>query len=221
MHMFEVTKNIDRHLNELFYKDINDEDFRTFFEKYNYVAGVDAPFILKYQQAMKAFPDAVVLLTVREPEGWVRSMKNTICKIIMMHSTFPGYLYLWLFPELKRMLFDYLLNQTLFRNTIDSVNNGKGVEYFEKHVAYIKATVPAERLLVFNVNEGWKPLCDALKLPIPMQPFPNVNDSKDFDFYVLTKRKFVSWGIVVVAVLTPTIIGYGLKIYYDIGFPKF
>jgi len=221
MHMLEVHNDIDRNLNELYNDDINDEDFRKYFEKYNYVAGVDVPFILKYQQALRVFPDAVVLLTVRDPEGWVRSMKNTICKIIMVHSTFPGFLYLWLFPALKRMLFGYLLSKTLFKNAIDSVNNGKGVEYFDRYVANIKATVPAERLLVFNVKEGWKPLCDALNLPVPTQPFPNVNDSKDFNFYLITKRKVVSWGIVAVAVLAPSIIGYGLKIYYNIGFPKF
>ena len=39
------------------------------------------------------------------------------------------------------------------------------------------ATVPAERLLVWEVKEGWAPLCNFLSLPIPNTPFPNVNDT--------------------------------------------
>jgi len=222
MHMFEAIENIDRVLNELLYNDINDENFRKFFEKYNYVAGVDVPFILKYQQAMRVFPDAVVLLTVREPEGWVRSMKNTVCKVhgdTILITNFPYYLFYWIYPSLKRLLHGYLDNNPTFRNAIESVKGNNGVEFYEKYIDDIKTSVPPERLLVFNVKEGWKPLCDALKLPVPTQPFPNVNDSKDFDFYVITKRKVISWGVVVVAVLTPIAAGYGLKIYYDLRFP--
>ena len=41
------------------------------------------------------------------------------------------------------------------------------IEVFEKHNALVKATVPAERLLVFDVREGWQPLCDFLGVPVP------------------------------------------------------
>jgi len=220
MHMVEVRKDIDTNLDELFNDDTNDEDFRKYFEKYNYVAGVDVPFILKYQQAIRVFPDAVVLLTVRDPDGWVQSMKNTICKSERVHLSFPYVIYHWIFPSLRRIT-SYFYNNATFTDMIGSVNRGQGLEFYNKYVEKIKATVPAERLLVFNVKEGWKPLCDALKLPIPAQPFPSVNDSKNFTFRNITKRKVVTWGIVVVAVLTPIAIGYGLKIYYDVGFPKF
>ena len=50
-------------------------------------------------------------------------------------------------------------------------------EFYEKWVAEVKATVPADRLLVFNVKQGWRPLCQFLVVPEPEHPFPHVNDS--------------------------------------------
>jgi len=42
----------------------------------------------------------------------------------------------------------------------------------------VKGFVPPERLLVFDVRDGWKPLCDFLEVPIPDRPFPHINDRK-------------------------------------------
>ena len=49
--------------------------------------------------------------------------------------------------------------------------------YFNKWVEEVKATVPKERLLVFEAKQGWKPLCEFLGLPVPDGPFPRVNDT--------------------------------------------
>jgi hypothetical protein len=50
----------------------------------------------------------------------------------------------------------------------------------ERWTEEVKANVPAERLLVWDVTQGWEPLCEFLELPVPDAPFPNVNDSKEF-----------------------------------------
>jgi hypothetical protein len=50
----------------------------------------------------------------------------------------------------------------------------------QRHNDEVKANVPAERLLVWDVSQGWEPLCDFMELPVPSEPFPNVNDSKVF-----------------------------------------
>ena len=70
------------------------------------------------------------------------------------------------------LLFAYLgLFDTIGAGTEESVH------FFNTWVQYVKEKVPADRLLVFEVKQGWKPLCDFLELPIPNEPFPNVNDS--------------------------------------------
>ena len=50
------------------------------------------------------------------------------------------------------------------------------IKFYEEHVDEVKANVPPEKLLVFNVKEGWEPLCSFLDLPVPSVPFPNLND---------------------------------------------
>ncbi len=54
------------------------------------------------------------------------------------------------------------------------------IKVFEQHIAEVKATIPPDRLLVFDVREGWAPLCAFLGCPVPDEPFPRVNDSAQF-----------------------------------------
>jgi len=217
MHMTEVFKDTKTAMNKLYNNDVTDNDFRKYFEKYNYVAGLDLPFIIKYEQAIRVFPDALVLLTVRDPEGWVRSMKNTICHFHgenSIFSRFPYGLFLWIFAGYRRV-YEYLNNEGPLTEAIRCIHKGNGAEYYNRYVEEMKAKIPAERLLVFNVKEGWKPLCDALGLPIPNQPFPNVNDTKTFQTYIRMSKN-ISWGIFIAAVTIPLIVGYGLNRYFEI-----
>lgn len=46
---------------------------------------------------------------------------------------------------------------------------------FRKHILYVKSTVPKEDLLIWEVKDGWKPICDFLKKPIPDGPIPHDN----------------------------------------------
>jgi hypothetical protein len=54
------------------------------------------------------------------------------------------------------------------------------IEIFQQHIAQVQQQVPPERLLVYQVQEGWAPLCAFLEVPIPDQPFPRVNDTESF-----------------------------------------
>ena len=51
---------------------------------------------------------------------------------------------------------------------------------FREHIAEVKAEIPAHRLLVFDLREGWRPLCDFLGVDVPDVPFPKTNSSKEF-----------------------------------------
>ena len=75
-------------------------------------------------------------------------------------------------------------------------------------MAEVKGFVPPDRLLVFDVKEGWPPLCAFLKKPVPNTPFPNVNDAAMMLLTFNTIR-IVCWLVVLVlpvglAVLLPT-----------------
>jgi len=212
MHMIDVMKDVDTNLRNVLKDEVTDETFKQHFINNNIVAGVDMPFILKYEQAMRVFPDALVLLTVREPEAWVKSMKNTICKAHgQLFKSFPTSLLLWIYPPVRRLR--KFLEASTFDKIIQKINNDDGVESFNNYVEEVKSNVPAERLLVFNVKEGWEPLCQALHLPIPDVEFPRVNDTATMQrrFFIV---KVVSWGIFSSGLaLTSLAIGYGLKLY--------
>jgi len=51
------------------------------------------------------------------------------------------------------------------------------LRFFNDWKEAVVSTVPAERLLVWQVKQGWGPLCQFLGVPVPEEPFPNVNDT--------------------------------------------
>ena len=55
-------------------------------------------------------------------------------------------------------------------------NKQKAIDRYNHHVQEVKANVPPDKLLIFTVDQGWEPLCNFLKVPIPATDFPNVND---------------------------------------------
>jgi hypothetical protein len=65
----------------------------------------------------------------------------------------------------------------VFDGTTDRAH---AVGVYERHVTDVRATVPADRLLVFDVAQGWEPLCAFLGVPVPDEPFPHVNDAAAF-----------------------------------------
>ena len=82
------------------------------------------------------------------------------------------------FPEmLSRVLWH---NPRLFAGGIHAGEGEQAKEVYTKWIADVKAVVPEAQLLVFNVKQGWQPLCDFLGVPVPDTPFPRVNDTEQF-----------------------------------------
>jgi hypothetical protein len=54
------------------------------------------------------------------------------------------------------------------------------MEAFERHTQQVKESLPPEKLLVFDVKEGWEPLCRFLGVAVPDKPFPRLNDTESF-----------------------------------------
>jgi len=195
MHMYKVMDKPDQVLQHVLPDNSTDEDFKNYFISNNVTCGVDAPFNLIYKRALKEFPEAKVVLTVRDdPEKWVKSMLDTVCQAHGKNShykKFPNFLYYWYYPKRKQAN-AYMDNWPKFMEIVDSVENGKGVEFYNNWLEDVKSTVPADQLLIFNVKQGWKPLCEFLNVPIPKGPFPRANDSNEF---INSRRRVarISW----------------------------
>ncbi len=134
-------------------------------------SAADWPTAAFWRELAEAYPEAKVILTVRDPEAWCTSFSNTIYPLIESASEAE--------PE-RRPFLDMVaavVTKTGFRvpSTREEV-----MEAFLRHVAAVKATIPAERLLVFDVREGWGPLCRYLGVPVPATDFPRTNNTAEF-----------------------------------------
>ena len=134
----------------------------------SYQAAVDWPTAAFYSELMKVYPHAKVLLTIRDPEKWYESTKNTLYPTGDAPEPSP----------IMRMATKLVWEQTFDRNFED---RRYAIEVFKRHNEEVKKHVPPERLLVYEVKEGWKPLCEFLGVEIPEgKPFPHLNDTEAF-----------------------------------------
>ena len=134
-------------------------NWRDFFA--GYAAAVDSPVAFFWEELIATFPEALVLLSVRDSEDWWRSASETIYGPDRLPRT----------PEWLAM------RQALYtsRWITDVQDRELAIRAFEKHNAQVRHTVPADRLLIWQPGDGWEPICRALGLAIPDTAFPHAN----------------------------------------------
>ena len=150
----------------------------------DYEATVDWPACTFYEELMEKYPDAKVLLSVRDAERWYESTRNTVYELsrITRMSPFsrPTFWLVGLFVpavgEIGRMN-NRLIWEDTFDGHFEDMDHAKAV--FERHNAEVQRKVPPEKLLVYEVKEGWGPLSDFLGVEAPNQPFPRLNDTAE------------------------------------------
>ncbi|MGA2929567.1 MAG: sulfotransferase family protein [Solirubrobacteraceae bacterium] len=146
-------------------------------------SAVDWPASFYYRDLAGHYPEAKVLLSVRDPAAWARSMRATIWD--SFHGDTPAHHIYAAAAQVDPRMRDYDdLLQTMWDAhgafTRDgAVQNGLG-DVLVRHTEAVKQAVPADRLLVWNVNEGWEPLCAFLGVEVPDGPLPTLNDSRTY-----------------------------------------
>jgi len=149
-----------------------------------YRATVDWPGCTFYNELMQRNPDAKVILTVRDPKGWYESAYNTIYRITAAaSSSLVFYLAILVMPRAKRMKrARRMIVELIWERDFDGrfEDREHAIETFERHNEEVEQRVPAEKLLVYEVKEGWAPLCEFLGVEVPDQPFPHLNDAEVF-----------------------------------------
>ncbi|MEQ4208894.1 sulfotransferase family protein [Actinopolymorpha sp. B17G11] len=128
-------------------------------------AAVDWPVSSFWREISAAFPDALILLSVRKDAGtWWRSFDENILPRVRRPPE-PG-------RESRHAMSLELLAREIGPHWDDE---GQAVEAYERHLDNVRTTVPSSRLLVWQAEQGWPPLCQALDVPIPSEPFPCLN----------------------------------------------
>lgn len=167
-----------------------------------YAAACDMPIHGFLQEMQDLYPNAKVVCTVRDPKAWFESLRPIDGP--QVNWAWRQTLLWWLptfryFPAYRRALDDHRWKELYYRPEDEWFGQGPWV--WERHLGYVKRVVPKEKLLIFDVREGWGPLCRFLDLPAPRHvdgqilPFPKVNDGKARDkvirmLYVLG---YASW----------------------------
>ena len=150
-----------------------------------YRAVVDWPGAYFWRELIASHPEAKVILTVRDPERWYESSLATIFSVQASAEASPRTRMLmhvvgFVFRPLRGAM--QVANDIIWHGTFDGRFSDRehALRVFAAHNQAVAATVPAERLLVFEVKEGWQPLCAFLGVPVPEEPFPHVNDAESF-----------------------------------------
>ena len=133
-----------------------------------YRAIVDWPGGAFWRELSTANPEALVLLSVRDPEAWYRSASNTI---FLAFDNMPAELQPWM-SEVRKLLHDR------FSDRFDDPT--AMMDAFVRHNESVRAEVPAGRLLEWTPGDGWEPICERLGLPVPTEPFPVTNTTNEF-----------------------------------------
>ena len=144
---------------------------------------------------MQAFPDAKVLLTVRDPQRWYDSTYETIYQLSARPQWFSRFI-----PPIRdaMKMVRTSLWYGLFQGRFEE--SDFAIQVFNEHIEEVKSFVPADKLLVYSVKEGWEPLCTFLDVPIPDTEFPHVNDRNMIKRALLVLRT-LSWLIPVIIVV--------------------
>jgi hypothetical protein len=160
---------------------------------------VDWPGGFFYRELAERYPDAKVLLSVRDPESWERSMRKTVwacyygdsliyhlCAAMRhVNPTWDAYI---------RMMTNLLWED---RGTLRGRHETADglIEGFNRHTEAVKEAIPAERLLVWQASDGWEPLCEFLEVDVPDQPLPRVNDGAMFGDRIMDMAmgNFAAW----------------------------
>ncbi len=132
----------------------------------DYVAAVDWPAAAFWPELSTVFPDALVLLSLRDPQSWWQSASETIFPSVREQRGTEWY-----------AMVDELFGARFTRALDD---RAAAIAALERHNARVRATVPAHRLLEWHAADGWGPLCAALGVPVPDEPFPHTNTRGDW-----------------------------------------
>jgi Sulfotransferase domain len=152
-----------------------DPDWEATFN--GFLATVDFPGCTFWRDLSDYYPQAKVLLSVRDPEQWFESTQATI------------------FSEpARQMLLSTPMGEFVEKTTwkvfgTDRLHDRDVlIPAFNRHNEEVKRTIPPDRLLVYEVSQGWEPLCNFLGVPVPDKPFPRVNSRDEMKTFMSRGR---------------------------------
>lgn len=144
-------------------------DWAAIYEGYQ--SAVDWPSARFFRELLVAYPEAKFIHTERSPESWADSFGSTIYTLLGGKDEAPAEMRDWL-EMVSKVIADTGFPSGLGRDEL--------MARFEAHNKSVRDTIPAEKMLVFQVKEGWGPLCEFLRIEVPDGDFPRSNNREEF-----------------------------------------
>ncbi len=139
----------------------------------DYGACVDWPSARFWRELAAHYPDAKMILSLRDPDAWFDSGQRTIYPVMRDHVEHAD-------PERRErmaMAYELIVRQTFDERMDDRAH---ATQVFRDHNAAVRREIDPERLLVFEAADGWEPLCRHLGVEVPDEPFPLTNTTEEF-----------------------------------------
>jgi hypothetical protein len=146
----------------------------------NYTAAVDTPTWIWWKELMEKYPDAKVILTMRDPDSWYKSMQRILLqRQAMLKNTVPNEFY-----QKRIDMTDVILKKSELLNPETFVDEEYTKALYLKHYQEVMEKVPEEKLLVMELGEGWDRLCKFLGKEVPEVPYPNLNTKDETKSFI-------------------------------------
>lgn len=139
-----------------------------------YTSAVDGPSSIYYKQIMEAFPEAKIILTIRDGERWYQSTHDTLYQFAVKSMESPpqeGSPQARLYRVTSTLIWDGLFGGRFS-------DKEHAIEVFRDHNQEVVNSIDPDNLLVYDVKQGWTPLCAFLGVDVPPEEFPHANDTE-------------------------------------------
>ena len=168
-HMEEVLHNMPVHVPLWLAAVAGEPDWSQIYNGYE--SAVDWPTAGYFRELLREFPSAKFVLTQRDPERWADSFGGTIYKLLAGRDQAPQEMRAWL----------GMASDVIAKSGFPAGFDRDGlIKAFIAHNDAVKETIPASQLLIFQVKQGWEPLCTFLDAPVPAEEFPRTNHREEF-----------------------------------------
>lgn len=147
----------------------------------DYRSAVDYPGAAYWELLSERYPDAKIIHTSRDPDAWFESTQATI----FAHD-----------GPVERAIGSGGMTGEFFKSFLGELiprmhDRAFLLEFFSRHNEAVRRKIPPERLLVYEVTQGWEPLCQFLSVPVPVEPYPSENSRAEFIARVQAARSGV------------------------------
>ncbi|KAI8625312.1 hypothetical protein F5Y19DRAFT_272689 [Xylariaceae sp. FL1651] len=154
-------------------------------------AVADAPPNDFIPELVELYPDAKVILVKRDPEKWWRSISAVMAMaapwwLSVVMAPIPGWRHVPTLGNEYSRTFMALAGMEPGKGTVADLAQRGGPYMLQAHMDLVRSVVPNDRLLEYELSEGWEPLCKFLNVPVPNEPFPRANDANAAEEYSKT-----------------------------------